>query len=342
MADYLLFWWVFVSLAGATWLFVRWARRQEPSRGRLIAGNGLILLSLLAGVALLAETYLRFVYDATDSYGLTLTNRAWMHRNWQRNSMGLRDIEWQPAKAAGTRRVAFLGDSFVAGYGVSDPEDRLGNLVRRELAGRAPPRYEVWNCAELAWSTKEQTEFMSFAASRLGLDHVILGYCLNDVHDLLPPDQRFDRDTLDRPTWISPTQSFLFDFLWFRTRLAPDDRFDRYFGWVDRAYGDPELWNRQRARLRRLVDVTRSRGARMDVVVFPFFDTWGPGYAYGPAHEQVGAAFRELGVNVLDLRAAYAGIPGDELVVNRFDAHPNERAHRIAADAILDALFAGR
>ena len=40
----------------------------------------------------------------------------------------------------------------------------------------------------------------------------------------------------------------------------------------------------------------------------------------------------------LDLLPAYRAHRDEDLVVNRFDAHPNERAHAIAAKEILAFL----
>ena len=81
---------------------------------------------------------------------------------------------------------------------------------------------------------------------------------------------------------------------------------------------------------------------RLDVVVFPFFSQWGDGYPFDGCHDRVAEAWKDLGVAVVDLRDAYRGIPASDLVVNRFDAHPNERAHEIAAKAILERAFGVR
>jgi len=45
--------------------------------------------------------------------------------------------------------------------------------------------------------------------------------------------------------------------------------------------------------------------------------------------------WKELGVDAIDLREAYRGIPASDLVVGRFDSHPNPRAHEIAAREVL-------
>ena len=48
--------------------------------------------------------------------------------------------------------------------------------------------------------------------------------------------------------------------------------------------------------------------------------------------------WREEGVPHLDLLDTFDGRDPSDLVVGRFDAHPNEEGHRIAAEAILPWL----
>jgi hypothetical protein len=44
-------------------------------------------------------------------------------------------------------------------------------------------------------------------------------------------------------------------------------------------------------------------------------------------------------IPVLDLEPTFRTHAGENLVVSRFDAHPNERAHAIAAEAIETGLL---
>ena len=115
----------------------------------------LVLLTLLSGVALAGETWFRYVYDETDSYGLTMTNSAWFRRHFSVNAWGMRDREWNAQKTPGVERIAFLGDSFAAGYGIPDPDDRFPDRVGRALAARVPGRTEVWNAGGIGWSDRE-------------------------------------------------------------------------------------------------------------------------------------------------------------------------------------------
>jgi len=344
VADYLVFWYVALSLAALTVIWIRRARREGATTFRVAVGNGLVLLTLLSGVALAGETWFRYGYDETDSYGLTMTNWAWFGRHFSRKSMnswGMRDREWRMDKAPGVERIGFVGDSFAAGYGVADAADRFPDRVRRTLGVRHPGRHDVWNASVVGWSTADELGWLQDVQSTAHFDRVVLAYCLNDSDDLLTAAERLDRASVPRMTAVNPWQSFLFDFLWFRTRMASDTRVDGYFDWVTRAYEDEEIWDAQERRIAELGAYCKKAGIALDVVVFPLFNSWGDGYPFDRAHDRVAEAFEAAGARVLDLRPTYAGIDSSELVVNRYDAHPNERAHGLAADAIVERFFAG-
>ena len=74
------------------------------------------------------------------------------------------------------------------------------------------------------------------------------------------------------------------------------------------------------------------------MAVWPAFDSpIDDSYPYLWQHEQVMAMLERLGVQAVDLRPLYDGVEARRLVVTPFtDAHPNELAHRIAADFLAD------
>ncbi len=338
LADYLEIWGIWLALVAATWVFFR-ATRGRTGRARLIAGNLLVLASLLWTAVVGAETYLRYVYDQSDQYGLTMTNRAWFRRHMFLNSRGFRDREFVAAKPPGVVRVACVGDSFTLGWGLADPREAWPQRIGAALEARTPGRFEIRNMGSAGWSTGDELKLVRGITRVDSLDGIILGYCLNDPDDLLPPDRAFDRETAPRVPWIRPTWSFVADFLWFRLNLRGDPRVRGYYEWEKEAYENPAIWDAQCARFREMADVCRAASVRLDVVVFPFFQLWGPDYSYGACHERVVAAWKKVGVNAVDLRDCYRGIPASELVVNRFDAHPSRRACEIASHVILERVF---
>jgi hypothetical protein len=56
-------------------------RRRAATWGWILAGNALVLLTLVSVVFLAAETYFRFFYDTTDSLAYTKVCARWVQRH---------------------------------------------------------------------------------------------------------------------------------------------------------------------------------------------------------------------------------------------------------------------
>jgi hypothetical protein len=341
VADYLAVWAIWLAVVGAAVLFCRTVRRP-PNRARLVAGNALVFVALLWTAVVAGETYLRYVYDQTEAFGLTLTTRAWFMRHVKLNSDGFRDREWTAGKPAGVERLACVGDSFTMGCGVADARDCWPQRIGRALEERSPGRFDVRNYGVAGYSTRREMQLVDALLAREPPDRIVVGYCLNDANDLLPPNRYFYPNSVPRVPWLAPSTSFLADFLWFRFKQRFDPRVFDYGHGEEEAYDDPKIWAVQRAQFAHLADACRAASVRLDVVVFPFFSDWGDRYRYDRCHDLVVSDWKKLGVPAIDLRGAYRGIPGPDLVVNRLDSHPNERAHAIAARVCLDAAFGVR
>src|SRR6185436_9019358 len=144
VSDYLGFWAIWLVLAAGTFAFFR-ATLGATGALRPAAGRLLVFATLLWTAVVLAETYLRYVYDQTDSYGVLLTNRSWFDRHVHFNAENFRDREWTWEKPPGVVRVACVGDSFTMGWGVRDPADCFPQRIGAALDGRFPGRFEVRN-----------------------------------------------------------------------------------------------------------------------------------------------------------------------------------------------------
>jgi lysophospholipase L1-like esterase len=341
VSEYLAFWGIWFAILLGTWIFFR-RTRGRTGLVRLVAGNALVLLSFLWTAVLAGETYLRYFCDFTDQYGLTLTNFAWFRRHIILNSAGCRDREFRHEKAPGVTRVACVGDSFTMGWGVPDPADAFPQRIGKALEARAPGKFEVWNVGFTGATTGHEAGVIDSMAVRDSIDRIVLGYCLNDPDDLLPHDRWFIREKEPRPPVVGTTTSFLADYLWFHLRLRDDPRVRGYFDWEIEAYEDPRVFGAQCDRFKRIADTCKRASIRLDVVVFPFFSDWGEKYRFDSCHDRVAGAWKRLGVDVIDLREAYRGIPAADLYVSRFDGHPNARAHDIAARTILERVFPER
>jgi hypothetical protein len=111
----------------------------------------------------------------------------------------------------------------------------------------------------------------------------------------------------------------------------------QYYDFVRSAY-DGLTWKQQQERLRGFRDSCHDAGGRLSAVIYPFMHSLGPDNPYKQAHEKLDHFWREIEVPCLDLLPTFEQHAGENLTVNRYDAHPNERAHAIAAEAIREFL----
>jgi hypothetical protein len=315
-------------------LFAREVKRREGpvAWGTLVLGNGLVLFCLLSLLLLAGEIYFRFFYDTTDSLGYTKVCERWVERHWQVNGAGCRDnIEYTTAIAPGKRRVSFIGDSFAAGHGIKNVEDRFENRLRR-----AHPDWEIHVLANVGLDTgAEQILLNRTLAKGYQLDDVVLVYCLNDVGDLMPEEgQAYEQifADLDHGGWLV-RHSYFINLLYHRYKARQIPLLRNYFPFVRSAYGG-ERWEQQKQRLKAFRDVVQAHGGRLAVVTFPFLQALGPHYEYQFVHDELDQFWRDLQVPHLDLLSVYKGLSPAQLTVNPYDAHPNEYANQLAAEAL--------
>jgi hypothetical protein len=309
-----------------------------------------LLLASLAAFLLVAEVVTRLAglgEAAPTGYAPVSTPQS---SAVPRNSRGHRDRERTLAKAPGTRRIVCLGDSFAWGSAVHF-EDALPQRLERALNGRGTETWEVVNIAEPGMNTVDQAPQLAAEGLAYDPDLVLLAFCLNDSEDRRVRDARMaaaaeaaarkkarkraglprERPLLDRSAFYRLVHRRVLATIENRRRIdgyregyAADDP-----GWIDcqRALGD-------------MVSRTRARGVPFVLAIFPLFaNPMGDDYPFRKAHETLAAAVTAAGGRVVDLLPAYHDVRWELLVANGTqDEHPNEIAHRIAADYLFAKL----
>ena len=92
--------------------------------------------------------------------------------------------------------------------------------------------------------------------------------------------------------------------------------------------------------LRDIMTYCRGHGVILRVILLPFIRTSGDAFDSETIHGRVGQFLVTEGIEVLDLLPTIAGRDPADLVVNPRDAHPNELAHSLFAEAIRQAFYA--
>jgi hypothetical protein len=333
-----LFFLLTAATAGLLFVFFKRVRNAGRTAARwpdLLAGNLLILLFLISLMLLGGECYYRFVCDTTDSFGLNKISERWLKRHYKFNNAGYRDNRDYNGKCRpGKKRVTFIGDSFTAGHGIKNVDDRFTNIIRAMR-----PEWEVHTLAENGLETgHELYSIQAQAKSGYDFNAVVLVYNLNDVADIVPEKQRLlEHIRLHVNPGPVFRYSWLLNTLYFRFVTKYDTVVNNYYAFIKNGY-EGELWEKQQRRLKQMGETVSACGGRMAAVTFPFVNMVGPGYPYLEIHRRLDGLWKSAGIPHLDLYATFSAWPSKKLVINPRDAHPNEFAHRLVARAVVQFL----
>jgi len=258
------------------------------------------------------------------------------------NSAGYRDLERVVPKPAGVRRAVCLGDSFTWGVSVLF-DDAWPQRVERTLARERGERWEAVNLAEPGLNAGQEASRLLSEGFAYGPDVVVVGYVLNDSEDEKAAEARRAADWIEaqrrEPSASLIDRSALARLV--RTRLwATLENRRRVEGFRSMYADDYSGWVAARRALKAMGGMCRERGVPLVVAIFPLFgNPLDDGYPFADVHAKVAQAAGEAGAKVVDLLPRYRGLDWRLLVVNGADdEHPNEIAHRIAAQAIAHGV----
>jgi len=311
--------------------------------GPMAAARRAELLLLLGSVAfflVVAEAAVRLLAadrPAPTGYAPVNTNRRYGR---PKNSHGYRDLERTLAKPPGARRVLSLGDSFAWGASV-EFEDAYPQRLERGLRRRRREAWQVVNLALPGMNTVDEAAQLESEGMAYEPDVVLLGFVLNDSEDATAAEARRARE------WAEPKEkprgpldhSALFRLVSARLWATAENR-RRVTGYKSMYGDDAPGWIAARKALAGMGARCREKGVPFVVAIFPLFgNPLDARYPFPEIHAKVTQAAGEAGAKVIDLLPAYRGLRWELLVVNGVDdEHPNEIAHRIAANVILHDL----
>ena len=260
------------------------------------------------------------------------------------NALGYRDLERVQPKPPGVRRLVCLGDSFTWGVGVLF-DDAWPQRVERTLSRTRGERWEAVNLAEPGMNAVEQLSRLDSEGFGYGPDVVVLAWVLNDSEDEDAAEARRARDWAEAegskpgPLEAFGSRSALVRLVRSRVHATLENR--RRISGYRSMYADGYAgWTKARQALVAMGGLCRARGVPFVVVVFPLFaNPLDARYPFAEIHAKVAQAAGEAGARAVDLLPSYRKVDWRLLVVDgAADEHPNEIAHRIAAQAIARAM----
>jgi lysophospholipase L1-like esterase len=252
----------------------------------------------------------------------------------------LRATDVTVEKPPGVFRIAVLGDSIAAAHPIRvGGEPSFSEVLEQTLSPRGP--LEVLNFGTDGYGTVQEARLYETHVNRFTPDLVLVAYCLNDPANSYTPTVWF----LDG----KEPSSYLFDLIRRRLGGTPSELHPghpRYtHGAVDweRLYR-PEgaAWTQVEAALARASQLGDAKNVPVVLVLFPLLAE-----AVEPSasriYAQIEGAAERGRLGFIDLGSAFAGRTAAELRLLPADPiHPNARGHRVAGEAIAEALTSRR
>lgn len=262
-------------------------------------------------------------------------------------------------------KIVAVGDSFTWGLGVK-AADNYPSLIGQFLQDRAGRPVAVSNHAQVGRMIAEIQVEMAQALAAGVPDLCVYGFVLNDPIDerdvregfLGPTDKAAGMDNPDIDDGINIRTANLRKFRlestggWLRNHSRIADMAFRQWEWrqiqqhclreylelydpAKNSKGLEATWEMLQA----MHQLQAQAGKRFLVVIFPLFVDTDGNYPFAGIHQQLADGLRQRGIEFLDLLPAYRNYRCRDLWVHDVDRHPNELAHRVAAEAIVQHLL---
>jgi lysophospholipase L1-like esterase len=275
------------------------------------------------------------VYAESDGLP-TLASQNWLARYWHTNALGYRDPDWNPETLATRKTVLVVGDSFAAGWGIANPDDRFGNVLGKRLGDG----YAVINLGKPGASTvEERDDLQKYPLDKV--DVVILQYYLNDIENAalsIGLDPKLD-PTKGMPAWVN--ESYLTNFVYWRlvARFQPEQEGTQtYWDWLYSMYDNSTVWAIHQKQLNQFADAVKQKAAKLIVIIFP--NMLDPFHSV-PYVDRVAQAFEAYGIEsraIVKLFDAAAAMDLSERVVSARDAHASVAFNRVVGDMLYDTV----
>lgn len=315
---------VLLFCALAPFIFTMQGKWANP---RLALGSMLVVFLLLEGAIRVKD-----VIAPVDQGVPSCSSLAWTRRHVHLNQQGFRDTEHALTAAPGTRRLLIVGDSIGFGWGIPDPQNRLGEKIADRLRRQTGQPWEPMNASRGGADTLDEIGFLPKVLPYRP-NVILLIYVFNDIDYLAPEVAPPMAKSRFLPQWVLYSNSYLAQEVILRLRLV------YYQFWPSQSIGPDPYMNRALV-ARHLQDVVRfvkiasQDGATVRVVPFEI----DPGTQFRVRYQRFLEQAAEAGLPICSLQHTFDGYSLRQLTVSPLDGHPNELADRLAADAVAQCL----
>jgi hypothetical protein len=242
-------------------------------------------------------------------------------------------------KESGAFRIGVLGDSFTFGPHLQYQDTfskKLENFLNLNVGA---PKVEVINDGVSGSSTKTEALRVGRLLD-LDLDLLILEITLNDAEPKLLTKREKNAIYGDAhlKSWILENWHSL-GFIARRLHNKATER--AYIEYHTKFFKDAATQKIFKDALKVIKEKAATKNIPIVAVTFPLFDfPIDEGYPFIESHSIISESLKALSIPEIALKSGYRNIPPQRLqVIPGSDNHPNEIAHRMAAEFILGGLI---
>jgi hypothetical protein len=295
----------------------------------VITNISLTLYTLIC-LFFMLEAFFMFVPQIHSS-GYSLASQIWYRRYFRPiNSDGFRDKDFTLEASGNKKKIFVIGDSFVAGQGIKNINDRFSNILEE----RCSNNYFVFNLGIIGVNTREEYEILSYINDKYKADLLILGYFCNDIDDLAGPlltkwNQPYQELNFSGVFFI---HSYFLNYIYWQ---FPHQNFNEYKQIIQKTYENPEIMKKQEEDLQKFIDYSHKNSVPLVVILFPYLQDIKESKSFLSPIKDFFIKRKVPVINVIDL---ITDISPEKLTVSKRDAHPNEFLNKIVADELYVLL----
>ncbi|MEZ4901587.1 MAG: GDSL-type esterase/lipase family protein [Spirosomataceae bacterium] len=303
---------------------------KNPKVNKIIANIatlGIMVVWLLG----MLEVIFMFISQSHEG-DLSKASQIWFAKYWQPiTSEGYRDFP--KTNTENKKKVLVLGDSFAAGHGLENTEDRFSDQLEQKLGA---DKFAVYNLGVSGSDTRD--EFQRLQKFPVKPDVLVLEYFPNDIEKAardakLTLAEFKPYDDIKLPGVGSLVMRFyLPNFIYWQFPHIPPASITDF---VQKSYTDTTILNPHLRDLQQIVDYAKQHNAQMYVVMVPFLQNIEKSNGYTQPIEDF---FVRQKIPVVRLSDFLENIPAKERIVGKNDGHASAKVNTLIAEKLYEKM----
>jgi len=303
---------------------------KNPKSNKLVANLSTLAIMVVWVLALLEIV---FMYVPQSHEGaLSKASQIWFNKYWPpMTTQGYRDKP--KTDTTGKIKILFIGDSFTAGHGLKNVEERFSDQVAQKIG---TDKAVAYNLGISGSDTRDEFKRLQKFPAKPNI--VVLQYFLNDVagaaqEGKLTLSELQPYNDIKTPVLGSLVMRFYFpNFIYWQFPHTPPASIVDF---VKKSYTDTTILNPHLRDLKQFINYAKTNNAKLYVVMIPFLQNLDNSNAYTKPIEDF---FKQNNVPMVRVSAFIGQIPAKERIVGKNDGHASASVNTLIANKLYDLI----